>query len=532
MIENEFKCLKETIINLIKDKNEITSKTSFRTGGIYMIYIDSFCDDKIIPFYIGKTQNFQDRHKEHMKEIFALNRLYNNYYLSAIINNYFEGYYKSCKIFKYLVDNECELKDIHMIILEECENEKERTQLEIEYINKYLATFFGFNQLNSISLASNNGSLGTDYRKYIKTDIENIKKYTNYGFNRLNYILAKKIFENYEPILFKELNEVKKFKEKDNLIFKDRELNEERNNLKTYISKTSKTQCKALCMDIIDGFFEKNGLKSEDKKEQIVEVLLYEKEKTRKEVIQYIKRFGKTEEDIFSTILNGANSEQIKKINSAIKEKQDRVYKCEDEIYNVRLSIFEDIVPKKEYKIFPLKDLYNPNTILKIDQIGEDNILYINIEYSNHGRRIMQDDYPEPLKVDYAFYKGFDKYKKSYFISSVMDKFFEDESLYVINTGNNYFFSKPSPFALSKIGEYGYTISTTMEYCNGINEFTLKDKEKHKFRDVISEIDALIDENTKIVYTSNSKKTIKMWAESDWVKDSILMTKLLKFIKY
>ena len=58
----------------------------------------------------------------------------NDYYLSAIINNYFEGYYKSCKIFKYLVDNECELKDIHMIILEECENEKERTQLEIEYI--------------------------------------------------------------------------------------------------------------------------------------------------------------------------------------------------------------------------------------------------------------------------------------------------------------------------------------------------------------------------------------------------------------
>ena len=71
-----------------------------------------------------------------------------------------------------------------------------------------------------------------------------------------------------------------------------------------------------------------------------------------------------------------------------------------------------------------------------------------------------------------------------------------------------------------------------MEYCNGINEFTLKDKEKHKFRDIIREIDDLIDENTKIVYTSNSKKTIKMWAESDWVKDSILMTKLLKFIKY
>jgi len=532
MIKNEFNNLKEIIINLIKDKKEITSKTSFRTGGIYMIYVDNFNDDKIIPFYIGKTQNFQDRHKEHMKEIFALNRLYNDYYLSAIINGYFEGYYKSCKIFKYLVDKECELKDIHMVILEECEDEEKRTELELEYINKYLVTSFGFNQLNSISLASNNGSLSTEYRKYIKTDIENIKRYTNYGFSKLNYILAKKIFENYEPDLFKELKEIQEFKEKDNLIVKDKELNEERNSLKSYISKTSKKQCKELCIDIINSFFEEKSLKSEDKKDQIIEVLLYEKEKTKKEVVQYIKRFGKTDEDIFDMILNSANGKQIRNINNTIKEKQERVYKCEDEIYNVRLSIFEDIVPKKEYKIFPLKDLYNPNETLKISQIGEDNILYINIEFSNHGRRMMKDDYPEPLKVDYAFYKGFDKYKKSYFISSSMNNFFEDDSLYMISVGNNYFFSKPNPFNLSKIGEYGSTISTTMEYCNGINEFTLKDKEKHKFRDVINEIDNLIDEYTKIVYTSSYKKLIKMWDESDWVKESKLMTKLLKSIKY
>ena len=62
--------------------------------------------------------------------------------------------------------------------------DKDKQPTTIEYINKYLATFFGFNQLNSISLASNNGSLGTDYRKYIKTDIENIKSDSANGKNK------------------------------------------------------------------------------------------------------------------------------------------------------------------------------------------------------------------------------------------------------------------------------------------------------------------------------------------------------------
>lgn len=125
----EFINIKNQILELMKNKNEVTKKSNYKNGGIYLLYVDNFNNDKIIPIYIGKTNNFQERHKEHLKELFALNRLSKEYYTSAIINKYFEGYYKSCKIFKYMVENHCSLNDIHMIILEECEDEEKRIHI-------------------------------------------------------------------------------------------------------------------------------------------------------------------------------------------------------------------------------------------------------------------------------------------------------------------------------------------------------------------------------------------------------------------
>ena len=119
----KFEDAKEEIIKLIKDKNEITNRTDFKTGGIYLLYVDNFDSEKIIPAYIGKTHNFQERHKEHLKEILSINRLTKKNHTSAIISKYYEVHYKSSKFFKYLVDNENSLNDIHMVILEECDDE-------------------------------------------------------------------------------------------------------------------------------------------------------------------------------------------------------------------------------------------------------------------------------------------------------------------------------------------------------------------------------------------------------------------------
>ena len=98
-----------------------------------------------------------------------------------------------------------------------------------------------------------------------------------------------------------------------------------------------------------------------------------------------------------------------------------------------------------------------------------------------------------------------------------------------------YDFNNIDPFKIGKrggkIADYS-TISTSMEYDNGINEFTLKDKETYKFLDIVKEIDNLIDNETKIIYTSCCKSIIKRWEDSSVAEESLLIRKLIKSIRY
>ncbi|MEH7115125.1 hypothetical protein V7124_22600 [Neobacillus niacini] len=60
---------------------EVTPETKHSYSGIYMIYIDNFTSDKIVPIYIGQEKDIQRRYKKHFSEIMALNRLsYDEYY--------------------------------------------------------------------------------------------------------------------------------------------------------------------------------------------------------------------------------------------------------------------------------------------------------------------------------------------------------------------------------------------------------------------------------------------------------------------
>ena len=353
-----FKTLKNNIINLISNKTEITKETEYKNGGIYLLYVDNFNSDKIIPVYIGKTHNFQERHKEHLKELFSINRLSKKYYTSAIISKYYDGYYKSCKIFKYLVDNDCSFKNIHMIILEECADEETRTRLEYDYINKYLTSFFGFNQLNTISLQQDymsKGTLSCFYLENVKNDIINIEKYVLYGYNRFNYLLAKGLFERYEKDLYNSLKNNINFNEILNLNEKKYRCVCKQNKLIHYIQYTAKDECNELCNQIINSFFEKNNLKSEDKKKQIIQYLLFEKEKDKIEVERYIQRFATNKnEDIFSIILKHKGKE-ISEITNIIKEYQKKISKYDEKIYNLLLIIYENIIPNKEYNNIVLR---------------------------------------------------------------------------------------------------------------------------------------------------------------------------------
>lgn len=216
--------IKNKVKRIIIDKNteEINEETNNQDKGIYMVYIDNFDDDKIIPIYIGQTgagksRNFQTRFKEHLQEVMALNRLKHDYYKELLLENFYGGRLKACKIFKYMVDHNCTLRDFHMIVLEKIDtnSEKEYVQSLLDereqfYFKEYLPAFFGFNQINSLVEANkefykSGGSLAAlkdfvpsdSLLKYDLEDCENFIKYFGYGFTKFNYYHSF----NKEPII-------------------------------------------------------------------------------------------------------------------------------------------------------------------------------------------------------------------------------------------------------------------------------------------------------------------------------------------
>ncbi|WP_405098596.1 GIY-YIG nuclease family protein [Oceanobacillus sp. FSL H7-0719] len=118
---NQFK---HQVKELIKDNphKKVTPHTKYKISGIYMIYIDHFTNEEVVPIYIGQSKDIQRRYKQHYSEILALNRLsydeYERYFFSKG-SSFYEGNFKSCKIFKYMLENNCTLQDFHMIILDE-----------------------------------------------------------------------------------------------------------------------------------------------------------------------------------------------------------------------------------------------------------------------------------------------------------------------------------------------------------------------------------------------------------------------------
>ena len=148
--------IKNKVIEIINSGNyeEITMDSNNKKVGIYMIYVNKFDDKKIIPIYIGQTgngknRNFKNRYKEHLQEIMALNRFKYELYKENLLENFYDGHYKACKIFQYMIDNNCTLKDFRMIVLEELDEtnsniEELLDEKEQEYFSKFLPAFFFF----------------------------------------------------------------------------------------------------------------------------------------------------------------------------------------------------------------------------------------------------------------------------------------------------------------------------------------------------------------------------------------------------
>lgn len=196
MIQSEFEKVKNAVVATISAAvEEVLPTTKIRKSGIYMIYVDCFDDEKIIPIYIGQSTDIQKRYKIHYQEILSLNRLSYDEYKKYTQSGLYDGSFKSCKIFRYMIEHNCGLPDYHMILLECCD-ESVLGEREQFYINEFKSEYFGFNQLNATSLymeyanARDKNDVALRYFNAVKNNAIFLKKYWGFGFTVFNYEYA------------------------------------------------------------------------------------------------------------------------------------------------------------------------------------------------------------------------------------------------------------------------------------------------------------------------------------------------------
>ena len=552
-----FEEIKNKVKKIIKDRNveEINNNTDSKNIGIYMIYIDNFNDDKVIPIYIGQTgygknRNFQNRYKEHLQEIMALNRLEYNYYKELLLDNFYDGHYKSCKIFQYMVDHNCTLKDFSMIVLEKIDGNSDNIQelldkKEQKYFTEFLPAFFGFNQVNTVVEANkeffanfNNleGFVASDkLLNYELDDCENFIKYFGYGYTKFNYYhcypKTYTVGENSKKIEYelrdkKELlknkyydeNKFKKYNDKlPKLEKKYEKNNEELQQNKKIFEERYEPEIKEYCQKYKIGIIQKY--------QDIVDVLIYQDKENIIDFKKYLKR-KKIDVNILDNFNKDNEFTNWREKHISLLRKNNEL---KDEIRNCRLVKRTDdlmrILPRKEYDAFPLKDKYQEIEFNRLDN----NELVINLDFSNNG--ICNDWWCfsyNLIKMDYKL--------------NINNKIIEKKNIFILpqnNEGNNeikYFEKdrvetfklKKSPFCVRNFPDY---ISTTMEVQNGINEFTLMNKTKYDFKEILDEINSFIDAKTRVrvEVRNRMKNKCKEFIECNYKTDNLLKYKIIQF---
>ena len=530
--------IKEKVIKYIRDNPylEVNRQTKCKASGIYMIYIDDFSDDKIVPIYIGQTSDFQKRYKEHFSAILALNRLKYDYYRCLLKNEFYDMTYRYCKILKYMIDHGCTLKDFHMIVLEFVEKEDlhEKEQL---YFADYMPSFCGFNQLNSF-LETNylrlkrkermNTPDGTscvftakeylDYCEIVKGDLEAFYKFEGYGFSKFNLMIAMRGYLPYassECVLdFESIeHQVKKLDDKLKTLHGDFLTEEEiqvgavvtTRRLQPLFSKKNKS-AKQFASNTYRKFKIKNPNK-ETRKEYGEIIFFASLGCDMKEKLSLYFEKNKLEYDFqkFYTALNEWLENDIKKIDEEISDEMEKKVSA--------------LIPDREYSHFPLEDMYESHIFPAKTSV---NTCEINFSISNNGHGYIDYSRPEIIKIDYRINAKSGLYeRRDIFIENFVNNFFDNEnSQYTEKDDYEELRSvfrvlKKTPFKIfigeidSKTGRFAprhECISVNSEYKTGINEFTAKDRELHNLTDVLTEIEKLIDSDAKIKLTISESK--------------------------
>lgn len=524
--------IKQKVKKLIQDNlhREVSPETKHKVSGIYMIYIDHFTSNNIVPIYIGQSKDIQSRYKKHFTEILALNRLsydeYRKYFFSKN-KSFYDGKFKACKIFKYMLENECTLKDFRMIILEEVEEEY-LDEKEQEYFQRLLPSFFGFNQFNSFLSQlnfrfSNTEKGNSEIKGFLLTlqeDIKGIHFYYQYGFTRFNFehafpkdisYLLKEIGQQDSDILLK-FNEVKislyelckryitDFDEWKRLIEQINKLHEEYK-----IARDDYRQALDLLKSGISEKFEELKIYNEKEIGNFINSLVYKNNHEYKKLFNKYLKSKRCKLNFYKIF-----DEQIKGLNKKLEEENAKYIPYSEtlDLYvirenEIRPKRYELIFPSCQFDSYSLRDRTN-NLTIKVDEDYDLlNTLHIQIYISNNGvsRNIEYDKEPYIIRFDYCYIDNEgNKTENQLYIDNEATRNCQSGIEYFEKDFYDRWVIRKERFKISSIINYEIDhsfISILAEYKHGINDYTIKDKKLIKLSIVLDEIKKLIDVDTR-----------------------------------
>ena len=518
--------IRNTVLELINQHKtrEVWHNTNYRSAGIYMIYIDTFQDDKIVPFYIGQTSDFQDRHKQHMTELMSLNRLNRECYEYALLKDLYNGKARTCKIFTYMVNHHCSLRDWHMIILEEIPDRLQRLQKERAYIDQLYAPFFGFNQLNSVldAIEAHYGTIPKD--QLLQTNLNDLKQllcFSSFGFSQYNwYRVCSTLSPLIEPdsIIDDQLLQITSAKsELDNLTL-------DLLRMRSFYNFHAHDSARKICEKTIREYFSQHKLTSKDKQKLIITALLFQRERDRATLDKYFARTKSASSNEIFDILRQKHGDEIKSIQDQLEAISENYPNLENRKTELSSFIMQQLIPR-DYVSHPLGSLGFTSPI-ESSAIGE-NECHIHIEHTCLRVNYDHDFYPEICRIDYRLQLNGVTHGRSAWITNSLSNFFEEKEIYYYEQG----FSA-GPYHPILVGQSDTHIPVSMEYRNGINESSFRDVPSENAERFLLELNELIDNTTKIIYTTSGyKATILRTIDKPKLKDKLLSKKLRKACK-
>lgn len=559
--QKHFENIKEKVKAIFSSEKykEVNRLTNYKLSGVYMIYIDCDKDDLIMPIYIGQSKNVQKRYKDHLTQLLSLNRLtyesYKEYFFSGK-NSYYDGFFKTCKIFKYMIEKDCDLTKFRMKILVECEVEK-LDYYEDFYIEEFLSSFLGFNQFESRIQANklkwnanekneNKDSDVTRFLKAIESDIEGVQKYYEYGFTKFN-------FEHAMPT---DISYLLNVTSDNNTIREIERLQKELINL---------------CETKIPGYFELLNLKNR----------LHFSLETKKEVVKEeeeftVKLIAKIKNLLNTGLLEKSDSEALgrflikyeqgkirtldffthsftknllekhynKDMNKLIQlrdssiEARDSYFldneKRDDYSGELRKIRYELIFPRKPYDLFPLKSL----TYELSPKIPRRTQIHIHFDLTNNG--VMRSVIPKHTDVVRVLIFNTETGQQlAYYIDNKTTSKIKNDIFYIEKDFNNLVVFQKQRFAISstKSDQFGPTlfiedydnsfISILSEYKHGINDYVIKNQSLYKLSSIFDKINEFTSEYSRIGWScSESKNALNKALTNDELSKHPLLIKL------